>query len=76
MMDINGQRMMIATNGDNVAKRSTSVSFATMVCRKENNFLKINFVLSLNFFFAFSMDLVACSFDHLCREPTKMEIVK
>ncbi len=27
-------------------------------------------------FFAFSTDLVACSFDHLCKEPTKMEIKK
>jgi hypothetical protein len=44
--------------------------------RKKNLFSSISCFLIFILFFASSMDLVTCSFDHLCRELAEMEIEK
>jgi hypothetical protein len=53
-------------------------SFPAMACRREDLLLLLffSFMFFFLFFFVSSMNFVACSFDHLCRKPTKMEIEK
>jgi hypothetical protein len=75
--------MTIATNNDNddVGEQFVSTNFATMACkRKKRNFFSstLCFYLFIIYilFFTSSIDLAACSFDHLCREPAEMEIKK
>jgi hypothetical protein len=64
--------------GDDTAKQSASMSSIAMACRRDKRifFFLFRVFLFILFFFASSTDLVACSFDHLCRELTKMEIEK
>jgi len=62
-------------NGDNVIERSMFVNFVVMVCRRKRIIFFFYFVFFFKIiFFVFSKDLIACSFDHSCKEQTQMEI--
>jgi hypothetical protein len=79
--DGDGWQWMATTTNDNddgVIELSASASFVMMACIRENNrdFFFLLRVFFLIFLFVSSTDLIVCSFDHLCKETTKMEIEK
>jgi hypothetical protein len=65
-------------DGNDIADRSTSMSSTTMACRRKERifFLLLRVFLIITLFFTSSTDFATYSFDHLCKEPTKMKIEK
>jgi hypothetical protein len=77
-------RQWMATNdnydNNDIVKRFTSASSTTMACKREERkfFSSIScfFLKKFILFFVFSIHVATCSFDHSCKEPSKMKIEK